>query len=158
MYWGVVMANHYSQRRSTFICVDWDRAYHARSSNANHNGALLYSTEMEGGSSDEAQYGHDREISCAVCTPAVNVKVYSRWGSRSCPGGTARLYDGMMASGHYGHSGSGANWLCMNPAPQWPPGMHGGNQNGALLYGSEYQNTGAVDKNHDKDAACAVCS
>ena len=29
--------------------------------------------------------------------------------------------------------------------------------NGQLLYGMEYQNTGAIDKNHDGDAACAVC-
>ena len=32
-----------------------------------------------------------------------------------------------------------------------------GDQNGALLYGTEYQNAG-VSKNHDKDAACSVCA
>jgi hypothetical protein len=45
----------------------------------------------------------------------------------------------------------------MHPKPQFPPGMSNGDQNGALLYGTEYQNTGAVDKNHDKDAGCSVC-
>merc|ERR1712025_1225382 len=78
-------------------------------------------------------------------------------GSRSCPSGTTKLYEGFMASDYYTHPGSGANYLCMHPQPQWPTGMSTGNQDGALLYGVEYQNTGAVDKNHDKDAACAVC-
>jgi hypothetical protein len=32
-----------------------------------------------------------------------------------------------------------------------------GNENGNLLYGMEYQNTGANDASHDVDAACAVC-
>ena len=35
--------------------------------------------------------------------------------------------------------------------------MSTGNQNGALIYGTEYENTGAVDKNNNKDAACTVC-
>merc|ERR1712019_270702 len=82
--------------------------------------------------------------------------IFTRWGSRSCPKGTVKLYEGFMAKDYYTHKGSGANYLCMHPQPQWPSGMNGGNQDGALLYGVEYQNTGAVDKNHDKDAACAV--
>merc|ERR1712059_137283 len=67
-YYGVVMASHYSQKKSEFICVDWERSYHSRNYNGDHNGALLYTTEVEGGASDETQYGHDREISCCVCS------------------------------------------------------------------------------------------
>merc|ERR1712000_258151 len=156
-YWGVVMASHYSQKKSRYICVDWDRAYHARSSNANNNGALLYTTEVEQGSSDEAQYGHDREISCAVCSPGTGNRVYTQWGKLCCSGGSTKLYQGWVGSHHYGHNGSGSQYLCMNPAPQWPPGMRTNNQNGALIYGTEYENTGAIDKHHDKDAGCAVC-
>merc|ERR1712100_224695 len=62
-----------------------------------------------------------------------------------------------MAHEHYTHLGSGYNFLCLHPQPQKLPGNNAGNQNGALLYGVEYENTGAVDKNHDKDAACVVC-
>jgi len=62
-----------------------------------------------------------------------------------------------MASGAYNHNGSGYNELCMHPQGEKVAGASGGNQNGALLYGVEYENTGAVDKNHDKDAACVVC-
>merc|ERR1712159_195850 len=156
-YWGVVMASHYSQQKSQFICVDWERSFHDASSNSNHNGALLYTTEVEGGSSDETQYGHDREIACVMCTSVPMSQVYTRWGHRSCPSGTTKLYEGWIGGAHYGHNGSGHNCLCMHPQPQWAPGTHGGNQNGALIYGTEYENTGAVDKNHDKDAACSVC-
>ena len=83
--------------------------------------------------------------------------IFTRWGSRSCPKGTVKLYEGFVAKDYYTHKGSGANYLCMHPQPQWPAGMSGGNQDGALLYGVEYQNTGAVDKNNDHDAGCVVC-
>jgi hypothetical protein len=65
----------------------------------------------------------------------------------------------MMAGEHYTHIGGGHQYLCMHPQPQWQPGISNGDQNGNLLYGTEYQNqgTGTGNKNHDKDAACAVC-
>lgn len=155
----MIMANHYTQQKSQYICVDWERAAHSTSSTADHNGGLLYTTEMQTStysSGDQTQYGHDRELSCVVCSSPF-APVYTRWGSRSCPSGATRLYEGFVANDYYTHSGSGVNYLCMHPSPQWPTGMSNGNQNGALLYGVEYQNTGAVDKNHDKDAGCAVC-
>lgn len=84
--------------------------------------------------------------------------IFTRWGSRSCPAATSTLYSGAMAGAHYGHSGSGYNSLCMAPNGQRPVGASSGNHNGNLLYGTEYENTGAIDKHHDKDAACAVCA
>merc|ERR1712048_460761 len=161
LYWGLIMADRYTHKKSMYICVDWERAYHATSSDADHNGGLLYTTEMQTNghsSGDEHQYGHDRELSCAVCNPVPkNTVVYTRWGSQSCPSGTRGLYKGFMATDYYTHPGSGANYLCMHPQPQFPPGMSNDNQDGALLYGVEYQNTGAVDKNHNKDAGCILC-
>jgi hypothetical protein len=67
-YNGLVMANHHTYQKSEYICVDYERAAHATSDAADLNGALLYTTEMERGSSDEAQYPHDREVGCAVCS------------------------------------------------------------------------------------------
>merc|ERR1712072_146625 len=78
-------------------------------------------------------------------------------GNRACPSSANLLYTGFMASGYYSQNGGGSNFLCMHPSPQWAPGMSNGDQNGALLYGTEYENTGAVDKNHNGDAACSVC-
>ena len=83
--------------------------------------------------------------------------MFTRWGSQSCPSGTKKLYDGFIAKEHYTHKGSGANYLCMHPEPQQPSGASSGDHNGALVYGVEYENTGAVDKNNNHDAACAVC-
>jgi len=67
-YYGVIMASHYGQQKSEFICVDWERAFHKTSNSGSQNGGLLYTTEMEGGSADQLKYGTDRELSCAVCT------------------------------------------------------------------------------------------
>merc|ERR1712048_415513 len=157
VYWGVTMADHYTHTKSEYICVDWERAFHKRSSSSSQNGGLLYTTEVEKGSADGV-YGHDTEVSCAVCAPRLkNTAVYIRWGHRSCPSGVRKLYDSFVASEHYTHKGSGANYLCMHPEPQQPDGASSSNHNGALLYGVEYENTGAVDKNNNQDAACVVC-
>merc|ERR1711968_20017 len=47
----------------------------------------------------------------------------------------------------------------MHENPQQPKEYSTGNQQGNLLYGTEYENTGArsLDKNANKDAACSVC-
>ena len=157
VYYGVVMADHYKHKKSTFICVDWERAYHKDNNNGNQNGGLLYTSEVEAGNAGKA-YGHNTETSCAVCSPfAKNTVVYTRWGSLKCPSGTRQIYDGWVGGGAHNQNGSGANLMCMHPEPQQPEGASTGNQNGALIYGTEYENTGAVDKNHDNDAGCVVC-
>ena len=63
------MGTHYTQHKSHHICVDVNREEHGTSSKADQNGALLYTTEMERGSSDTKLYPHNREVSCAVCSP-----------------------------------------------------------------------------------------
>ena len=156
-YTGVVMSTHYTQYKATNLCVDVNWQTHPLSNSGNQGGGYLYTTEMEGGSSDENLYPHDREVACAVCSPIRPTAVYSRWGSRSCPKGTTKLYEGFMASSHSGHRGGGSNVLCMHSSPQYPKGYSNGSQQGNLLYGTEYENTGALDKNNNGDAACAVC-
>ena len=51
----------------------------------------------------------------------------------------------------------GANQLCLSDSQQSPAGYSDGAKHGALLYGTEYENTGTLDGNHNADAACAVC-
>jgi len=175
IYTGLIMSEKYDHRKGEFICVDLERDYvgEAAQSDDNHNGGLLYTTEMEQGSADEYAYPHDREVGCTVCgvpaksvssegvvtvTTASETTVFTVWGKKQCPSSAQLVYAGFMAAGHHDHGGSGANYVCLttsNPNP--PSGYSDGNQNGALLYGTEYQNTGAIDHNHDGDAACAVC-
>lgn len=157
VYKGLVMGNDYRYRKSTHTCVDWARDLHSESSPKDQNGALLYTTEMEKGSSDESQYPHNWEVGCSACAAGTGRTVFARWGSLQCPSGSALLYTGFMASSKYDHAGGGANTLCMHGSGQAPSGASSSNKNGNLLYGMEYQNTGAIDKNHDQDAACAVC-
>merc|ERR1711998_123351 len=128
-------------------------------------GGMLYATEMESGAANELQYPPNRELSCVLCYAPKNVspnngngKVWTHWGSRTCNTDTnIQLYEGFMAVSHYTHNGGGANFVCMHPKPEWPSGYRNGSQQGNLLYGTEYENTGAVDLNHDRDAACSVC-
>merc|ERR1712012_672465 len=70
------------------------------------------------------------------------------------------LYDGPMAGSYHNHRGSGHNWLCMHPSPQKPVGWSSANNDGALLYGVEYQGHGnqiSSASHVRQDAACAVC-
>ena len=65
-YYGIIMSSYFIQQKTEWICVDWDRAYHATSDkNNNDQYSLLYSTEMEKGAAGD-EYGHDKELSCAV--------------------------------------------------------------------------------------------
>ena len=56
--------------------------------------------------------------------------------------------------------GGGVNYLCVPLDPDFPDNAQAGNQNGAYVYGVEYQSQSStrffVDIN-DQDAPCAVC-
>ena len=132
VYTGVIMANHYTQATGESVCVDLERASHAGSSNSDQNGGMLYTTEVQQGSAHEGWYPHDVEAGCTVC--AAPTPVYSRWGSRSCPSGSSKMYEGFMAGTHYTHGGS-ANTLCLTQNSNSPPGATSQNDNGNLLYG-----------------------
>ena len=106
-------------------------------------GALLYTSEMEAGAADESIYPTNRELSCAGCS-TIHGPVYTQYGSKTCSGGATKLYDGFLAVSYYSHNGGGANHLCMHPQPQWPSGYSNGSQDGNLLYGVEYENTGST--------------
>jgi subtilisin-like proprotein convertase family protein len=85
--------------------------------------------------------------------------VYTRWGRTTCPTGITQLYAGYVGSGHYTHSGSGGNQVCLHSQPTWDE-YNDGNQEGALIYGTEYENQGAVASladRHDYDMQCSVC-
>jgi hypothetical protein len=157
VYEGLIMSSHYNEYKSESVCVDIERAVHAGSSTSNDDGGRLYTTEMEEGSSHESWYPHNIELGCTICAAPSNKAVYTRWGSRSCPTGSTKMYEGFIAGSHHSHHGGGYNYLCMTEHSAAPPGANTHDNNGELLYGVEYHNTGSVDKNHGHDAACAVC-
>jgi len=89
--------------------------------------------------------------------PAVT---YTRWGRTSCGAGAQPVYTGYAATAHYAHSGSGHNTLCLTDSPTW--GDHNdGNQQGALIYGMEYETSGfglsTLAGLQNYDARCTVC-
>jgi hypothetical protein len=155
VYHGLIMADKH--RTTTNLCVDWERQVHSRNEAGNNDGNLLYTSEMESGSSDEKAYAPNVDLGCATCAGSPGGTIFTRWGHTDCPQGSSRLYSGFMASAHSAHDGGGANALCMHEAGEVPDGGGTSDVNGNRLYGMEYENTGAVDKSHSEDAACVVC-
>ena len=87
---------------------------------------------------------------------------YTRWGRNSCPEGADLIYQGFAASGHYNHSGGISSLVCLIDNPTFAnDSVNDGDQNGALLYGTEYETKGygieTLSELHDSDAPCAVC-
>jgi len=156
-YKGYIMADHYTHQKSEFVCVDEARQVTRKSTASNHNGNLWYTTEYETGSLPSNVFLLNHEATCAQCTDANFSSTYVRWGHRDCSSTATKLYTGYVAGGAYNHGGSGANTLCLHPHPLYLESSPG-NQNGALLYGTEYKNTGAVDANHDHEGVCSVCA
>jgi hypothetical protein len=85
---------------------------------------------------------------------------YVRWGRTVCPAGANVVYTGYAAGAHQTHAGSGANTLCLHDTPQWLT-FNDGDQNGALLYGTEFETTtfgvSSLTGVNDRDARCVVC-
>ena len=87
--------------------------------------------------------------------------VYTRWEKTSCPNvnGTELVYAGRAGGSWYGHTGGGANHLCMPNDPDYltyRPGMQGHSP----VYGAEYHtHHGSVPLTavHDHNVPCAVC-
>ena len=86
--------------------------------------------------------------------------VYTRWGRTTCPGGASLVYEGRVGGGNYQQSGSGAQPLCLTLSPQWSS-FNDGNQNGGLVYGTEYLTQGygvfPLGFVHNFEVPCAVC-
>lgn len=92
--------------------------------------------------------------------PGPRGALYVRWGRDDCPAGTTLVYSGFVASTHHTQPGSAVNQLCLASSPTWL-GFSDANQNGALLYGTEYQTQGygviGLAPLNDLDADCALC-
>lgn len=86
---------------------------------------------------------------------------YTRWGRNSCPDGADLIYKGFAASGYY-NAGGISSALCLTDDPKFAIGaVNDGDQNGAVLYGTEYETSGfgiaSLKPLQDKDVPCAVC-
>lgn len=95
----------------------------------------------------------------AVAQSTSNMSVlYTRWGRSDCPTGATLVYTGMAAGSSY-QQGSGANHLCLSLEPTFAQ-FSDLNENGALLYATQYWSTGSVPDIaavHQHFVPCAVC-
>ena len=148
-YWGYLMADYHSHQKMNWVCVDHEPKTTDKPSSGSGHG-YFYPTEIRCGSirCDENKpngYVRYRELTCAVCSPETNRRttVYTRWGRTQCPSGAQLVRTGFVGSAYYSHTGSGANFLCMTPNVTYAD-HNDGDQNGALMYGMEYQVQGAL--------------
>jgi hypothetical protein len=84
---------------------------------------------------------------------------YVRWGRTTCGNDAQAVYDGYVAGRHTIHVGSGSGSLCLHRTPEWLE-FNDADQNGALLYGTEYRTLGYVaglDPAQNFEAECVVC-
>jgi len=95
-------------------------------------------------------------------SPAPAGITYTRWGRSTCAGGAELVYSGYAGGKHWKHTGSGTNYLCLPKNPIWGSVYSDADDNGALVYGVEYEHTNYGLNNwygghNDYSAPCAVC-
>jgi hypothetical protein len=159
-YNGYLVSQHYTHARAESVCLDYNPEF-VQASTANENGALFYPTEVESFPANTT-YAANYELTCAQCSSDEG-PVYVRWGVRNCPQQHEVVYRGWAGGGSYDQGGS-ATVLCMPDQWEQFPGVDEGtpdNENGALIYFSEYQmdtnNVPSYTYLHDEEVGCAVC-
>ena len=99
----------------------------------------------------------------AIAGPAVvpaGALVYTRWGRTVCPAGASLVHQGRVAGSHTSTPGGGSNLMCMSSNPVWDS-FSDANQDGALIYGAEYQTgsygVSSLTSLNGFEVPCAVC-
>ena len=133
-----------SNRRSEFVCVDSAMAVEqdlAVPQAINVPAGELWSTEAD---KHINGYVEDLEITCAACSSNEG-PLYVRWGRKVCPDDATLLYSGQTAGASWNDAGSGSNYICMHPQPEytdWDPRTNGAASGaapgGARLFPTEY--------------------
>ena len=111
---------------------------------------------QKGERGDKGEKGETGAVGAAG--PISGGVVYTRWGRKSCPNDTGAqlVYEGITGGSHWGHSGGGANYVCLPKVPQYmsthvPPHY-------SYMAGTEYENVnGIFSGKQDHNAPCAVC-
>ena len=102
----------------------------------------------------------EKPIKAPAAAPECNcqpgVVTYVRWGNSTCPYGADTIYPGVVAGSWYDHIGAAADPLCLPHDPKYLQ-YQTGYQNGAHLYGAEYEVGGSLDHSHNRNIPCAVC-
>jgi len=159
LYNGNVWGDHHGHKRSDWVCVDPRRMGHEYNNVGNQDGQLWYMAEYESGSLPEQKFPTTWEVACAVCgIPQDYGAVFTRWGHKDCPESSIKVYSGFTGGGAHNKAGGGANPICLIDTPTRAPDQSDGNNNQAMLYGTEYQGMYVGAAHNNWDAACAVCA
>eukprot|EP00049_Salpingoeca_infusionum_P023736 m.13631 g.13631 ORF g.13631 m.13631 type:complete len:4451 (+) comp5977_c0_seq1:73-13425(+) len=172
-YWGMLMSEHYTHKKSQFVCVNNNAQLSG--STSNDNGALFYFTEADTANGYILPgYLQGHELPCIVCRgtysppppppppDTTSGPTFVRWGRSDCPSSSRLVYTGFAGGEYYNHGGSGSNLQCMPFDPDTNQGMFDTQDRpGSLIYHAEYQTSSygilSMRVLHDQEVPCAVC-
>ncbi|XP_052705274.1 uncharacterized protein LOC128181066 [Crassostrea angulata] len=183
-YHGYLMAGYHGHAAgTTYTCIDNDPESLHGGGNINSNGYLLYMVEARCGSLKCPPYVEGREIIMklilflmivAAAQAGTNTgqckemlqdtsnssAVYTRWGSKNCPGSADLVLSGYVGGSLFSHTGAAVEPLCLPRNPEWGDYRDETDGAKAYIYGAEYQtgdSAGKLINLHDHDVPCAVC-
>jgi hypothetical protein len=128
------------------------------------NNTCIFST-LVGVDCEGVQHGGKKWDACGVCggtgETCDQTAVYTRWGRSSCPSQSRQLFSGFASSSNDGHTGSGFTRLCLASLAGFAYEHYDTDQNGALIYGAEYETAGSGVSSfhslHNLPIPCSVC-
>lgn len=158
IYSGVVggAAHNHAGGGANPLCLSETPELPSQWRNADDNRAMLYGTEYKGYGATGMGGKDAWDAGCALCAYK-GLASYESWGSRHCPDGYDKLYEGNVWAGHHGHRMS--NYVCVDKALQGHFKNNKGGQGGAYWYMAEYE-CGSLPCDlfpSQMEPACAVC-
>jgi len=165
VYSGIVGGPHNTHRGSgaNYLCLPYQSNYGAQhyiTNSGDQNGALIYGGEYQTSGWGNGTWNdrHDREPACAVCYVEHKTTQFMQPGRTSCPSGYTRAYFGNLMAMHYTQYRS--EFICVSSSFHYASGAGKGNQDGALLYPTEYE-CGSLSCKwgyvQNREASCSVC-
>jgi hypothetical protein len=155
---GFLMAPAHTQWPGSFVCVS-DAPQTLGTATGNLGEDIFF---VETQAPQVPGYVVFREISCAHCSSNAGGSVFPAWGVSTCPPSTTTLYASSAAGAHYAHSGSGVEYLCPNPFPDYTNvPFDAADNTGAIVYQTEYETSdagfGRFRSLHNYEVPCAMC-
>lgn len=146
-------------------CFENGKTADANEVNANFKALLDKIAELENQLSQQPPNDGNDDTAFPTPTPGTSetstgMASYIRWGRNSCPPGADLIYKGFAASGQY-ESGGISSALCLTDDPKFGGYFDDGNQNGAILHGTEYRTKSygieSLKEFHNLNVPCVAC-
>ena len=156
---GVMAKSYYSHGGGVnYLCLPLEPEFPDNVQAGIQTGAYIYGVEYEGSTSSVFfRNVLNQDAPCAVCEVQGRNQVLMIPAKKTCPDGWTLEYEGLLASQHYSHKGSG--FVCVSSGMEASHSGHT-NENGGSLYVVEAK-CGSLPCRPYTDGyelTCAVCT